>query len=86
MITVALVHVTTLGSRSGRTPWSARHLQPSNLHAQLVFVTKYRPGVFTPEILTRGEEIMHTVCADFGAEVKTLVFGCGGCGRVRGGW
>jgi putative transposase len=35
----------------------------------LVFVPKYRRGVFTGEILTRCEEIMAEVCADFRAEL-----------------
>lgn len=39
------------------------------LHAHLVFVPKYRRGVFTDEILTRCEEIMTEVCADFRAEL-----------------
>jgi putative transposase len=39
------------------------------LHAHLVFVPKYRRGVFTGEILTRCEEIMAEVCADFRAEL-----------------
>ncbi|MBW5484603.1 IS200/IS605 family transposase [Streptomyces bambusae] len=41
-----------------------------NLHAHLVLVTKYRRGVFTPEMLTRAEEIMRDVCTDFEAELK----------------
>jgi putative transposase len=41
-----------------------------NLHVHLVFVTKYRREVFTPEMLTRCEEIMRNVCADFEAELK----------------
>jgi putative transposase len=36
------------------------------LHAHLVFVTKYRHGVFTAAHLRRMEEIMREVCADFG--------------------
>jgi putative transposase len=35
------------------------------LNAHLVFVTKYRRNVLTNEILTRCEEIMREVCADF---------------------
>jgi putative transposase len=35
----------------------------------LVFTPKYRRGPFTDEILTRCEEIMRDVCADFGAEL-----------------
>ncbi|WP_184364197.1 IS200/IS605 family transposase [Nocardiopsis metallicus] len=41
-----------------------------HLHAHLVFVTKYRRGVFTTEMLGRCEEIMRDVCADFDAELK----------------
>jgi putative transposase len=40
------------------------------LHAHLVFVTKYRRGAFTDEILTRCEEIMREVCTGFGAELR----------------
>jgi putative transposase len=36
----------------------------------LVFVTKYRREVFTPQMLTRCEEIMRNVCTDFDAELK----------------
>ncbi|MFJ2303476.1 IS200/IS605 family transposase [Streptomyces sp. NPDC087787] len=36
-----------------------------NLHAHLVFVTKYRRTVFNDEMLTRCEEIMRKVCEDF---------------------
>jgi REP-associated tyrosine transposase len=35
----------------------------------LVFVTKYRHPVFTVRHLTRMQEIMRDVCADFGAEL-----------------
>jgi putative transposase len=35
----------------------------------LVFVTKYRRGALTGEILDRCKEIMRAVCADFGAEL-----------------
>ncbi|MEU8036784.1 IS200/IS605 family transposase [Streptosporangium sp. NPDC049078] len=41
-----------------------------NLHAHLVFVTKYRRGVFTDAMLTRCEEIMREVCTDFEAELR----------------
>ena len=37
------------------------------LHAHLVFVTKYRRGVFTDEHLTAMEPVLAGVCADFGA-------------------
>jgi putative transposase len=39
------------------------------LHAHLVFVTKYRHKVFQDAHLTRMEEIMRAVCADFGCEL-----------------
>jgi REP-associated tyrosine transposase len=35
------------------------------LHAHLVFVTKFRPKVFTDRHLNRMEQIMRAVCADF---------------------
>ena len=37
-----------------------------NLHAHLVFTPKYRRGVFTDPILSRCEEVMRSVCDDFG--------------------
>lgn len=40
-----------------------------DLHAHLVFVTKYRHDVFKEEHLARMEEIMRDVCADFEAEL-----------------
>lgn len=39
------------------------------LHVHLVFVTKYRRGVFTDEHLTAMEQVLTDVCADFGAAV-----------------
>ena len=39
------------------------------LHAHLVFVTKYRHEVFTDQHLSRMEEIMRAVCADFETEL-----------------
>ncbi|MCW2940777.1 MAG: tnpA [Actinomycetia bacterium] len=39
------------------------------LHAHLVFVTKYRHKVFTGDHLTRMEQIMRDVCADFETEL-----------------
>lgn len=39
------------------------------LHAHLVFVTKYRYRVFTAEHLTRLEQVMRDVCADFETEL-----------------
>lgn len=41
-----------------------------NLHVHLVFVTKYRRGVFNDAMLKRCEEIMREVCASFGAELR----------------
>lgn len=41
----------------------------STLHVHLVFVTKYRRGVFTDAMLTRCEEVMRSVCKDFGADL-----------------
>lgn len=38
-------------------------------HAHLVFVTKYRRGAFTDEILATCEETMRSVCTDFGVEL-----------------
>lgn len=38
-----------------------------NLHAHLVFVTKYRRNVFTDDMLTDMEAIMRDVCQDFDA-------------------
>ena len=40
-----------------------------NLHAHLVFVTKYRRGVFTDAMLTRCERVMRDVCEALGAEL-----------------
>ncbi|GAB2814741.1 IS200/IS605 family transposase [Streptomyces daliensis] len=42
------------------------------MHAHVVFVTKYRRGVFHGEMLTRCEEIMRKVCEDFEAELKEI--------------
>jgi putative transposase len=41
-----------------------------NLHAHLVFVTKYRRGAFTDAMLTRCEQVMRDVCAGFGTELR----------------
>jgi putative transposase len=41
-----------------------------NLHAHLVFTTKYRRGALTDPILTRCQQIMSEVCADFGAQLR----------------
>lgn len=39
------------------------------LHAHLVFVTKFRHGVFADRHLVRLEEILRDVCADFETEL-----------------
>ncbi len=39
------------------------------IHAHLVFVTKYRRGVFTKEILDDMRSIFASVCLDFEAEL-----------------
>lgn len=39
------------------------------LHVHLVFVTKYRRGVFTKQILKELKDIFFNVCLDFGAEL-----------------
>lgn len=39
------------------------------MHVHLVFVTKYRRGVFTDEMLTLCEQVMRDVCADFESEL-----------------
>ncbi|NEC89614.1 IS200/IS605 family transposase [Streptomyces sp. SID12501] len=48
---------------------TGRHVV-NNLHVHLVFVTKYRNGALTEAMLSRCEEIMREVCADFEAELK----------------
>ncbi|WP_405918390.1 IS200/IS605 family transposase [Streptomyces sp. NBC_00728] len=42
----------------------------SNLHAHLVFVTRYRREVMDDARLRTCEEAMRKVCQDFGAELK----------------
>ena len=39
------------------------------MHVHLVFVTKYRRGVFTKEVVDDLREIFSSVCADFEAEL-----------------
>lgn len=39
------------------------------LHAHLVFVTKYRHKVFSTRHLSRMQEVMEEVCADFGVQL-----------------
>jgi putative transposase len=41
----------------------------SALHVHLVFMTSSRRGVFDDEMLTRCEQVMRSVCSDFGAEL-----------------
>ena len=41
----------------------------SALHVHLVFVTKYRRGVFDPAMIERCEQIMRDVCGGFGAHL-----------------
>jgi putative transposase len=41
-----------------------------NLHAHLIFVTKYRRAVFTDEMLTFCEHLTRSVCADLDAELR----------------
>ncbi len=41
----------------------------SALHVHLVFLTKYRRGVLDDAMLTRCEQVMRDVCADFGARL-----------------
>ncbi|WP_432745320.1 IS200/IS605 family transposase [Methylobacter sp. G7] len=40
-----------------------------NLHVHLVFVTKYRRGVFTQSVIDDLRDIFTQVCADFEAEL-----------------
>ncbi|WFE69752.1 IS200/IS605 family transposase [Thiomicrospira sp. R3] len=40
-----------------------------NLHAHLVFVTKYRRDVFSDRVLNDLEDIFKSVCSDFEAEL-----------------
>ena len=40
-----------------------------DLHVHLVFVTKYRRGVFTKDVLNDLREVMASVCQDFEAEL-----------------
>ena len=51
-----------------RQPCTGRHCV-FLLHAHLVFVTKYRYGVFTKIILDGLKEIFASVCRDFEAEL-----------------
>jgi putative transposase len=45
---------------------------PINLHVHLLFVTKYRPGMFDTQMPNRCEHVMAHVCADFGATLAEL--------------
>lgn len=42
----------------------------SNLHAHLVFVTKYRKRIFSQTVLDHMERIFADVCTDFEAELR----------------
>ena len=42
------------------------------MHVHLVFVTKYRHGVFTKEILDDMRQMFASVCTDFEAELVEL--------------
>ncbi|WP_081642972.1 IS200/IS605 family transposase [Nocardiopsis sp. CNS-639] len=42
----------------------------SDLHAHLVFVTKYRRGVLTDQTLAHCEQVMRQVCETMGAELR----------------
>lgn len=42
----------------------------SALHVHLVFVTKYRHGVFDDDMLGFCEQVMRKVCDDFGAVMR----------------
>ncbi|MEX2970821.1 IS200/IS605 family transposase [Streptomyces sp. C184] len=48
---------------------TGRHVT-SHLQAHLVFITRYRRGIFDDVMLRRCEEIMRAVCADFETELK----------------
>ncbi|MCY0932627.1 IS200/IS605 family transposase, partial [Streptomyces sp. H27-H1] len=48
---------------------TGRHVTYS-LQAHLVFVTKYRRGVFDDDMLKRCEAIMREVCGDFETELR----------------
>ncbi|MET8006449.1 IS200/IS605 family transposase [Nonomuraea glycinis] len=47
---------------------TGRHVE-YHLHAHLVFLTKYRRGALTGPMLSRCEQIMRQVCADFEVEL-----------------
>ena len=48
---------------------TARHVV-SALHVHLVFLTKYRRGVFDADMLSCCKDAMRKVCEDFGAELR----------------
>ncbi|MEV6332426.1 IS200/IS605 family transposase [Streptomyces sp. NPDC051909] len=62
---IQLIYVTALAAK----PRYPQGPVVYSLHAHLVFSPKYRRGTFTDEILTRCEEIMLAVCADFETEL-----------------
>jgi putative transposase len=39
------------------------------MHAQLVFITKYRPPVVTNTMLTQGEQLIREVCTSIAAQL-----------------
>ena len=41
-----------------------------NLHARLVFATKYRQGVFDDAMLALCGQVLRRMCADFGVELR----------------
>jgi putative transposase len=47
-----------------------------SLHAHLVFVTRYRRGVFDDAMLKQCEEIMREVCDSFEIELREFNGGC----------
>ncbi len=57
----------TNGLMDGQNDYRRGRHVVSGMHVHLVFVTKYRRGVFNDETLTRCEEIMRKVCEDFEA-------------------
>ncbi|HEY8331117.1 MAG TPA: IS200/IS605 family transposase [Pseudomonas sp.] len=54
-----------------KTPRTGRHCV-SMMHCHLVFITKYREGLFTAEHLESLHSIFAKVCEDFEAELVTF--------------
>lgn len=71
------VHAVTVGHRPPHYHWSVTTLDSIRrgrtcvfaLHVHLVFVTKYRRGVFEARHLDAMQPVMAKVCADFDAEL-----------------